>query len=74
MKHTKFFILALVAAMTFSACGTDDSLEITKLIRETVVIMVAKILAVVLAVVQAANQPISTIQTRMWLQSTCLKW
>ena len=30
MKHTKFFILALVAAMTFSACGTDDSLEITK--------------------------------------------
>lgn len=30
MKHTKFFIFALVAAMTFSACGTDDSLEITK--------------------------------------------
>ena len=27
MKHTKFFILALVAAMTFSACGTDDSLQ-----------------------------------------------
>ena len=27
MKHTKFFIFALVAAMTFSACGTDDSLQ-----------------------------------------------
>lgn len=25
MKHTKFFIFALVAAMTFSACGTDDT-------------------------------------------------
>lgn len=27
MKHTKFFIFALVAAMTFSACGTDDTLQ-----------------------------------------------
>ncbi len=27
MKHTKLLIFALVAAMTFSACGTDDSLQ-----------------------------------------------
>ena len=27
MKHTKLLILSLVAAMTFSACGTDDSLQ-----------------------------------------------
>ena len=27
MKHTKFFIFALLAAMTFSACGTDDTLQ-----------------------------------------------
>lgn len=27
MKHTKLLILSLIAAMTFSACGTDDSLQ-----------------------------------------------
>lgn len=27
MKHTKFLIFALLAAMTFSACGTDDTLQ-----------------------------------------------
>ena len=27
MKHTKLFILTLLTAMTFSACGTDDSLQ-----------------------------------------------
>ena len=27
MKHTKILILSLMAAMTFSACGTDDSLQ-----------------------------------------------
>lgn len=27
MKHSKILILSLMAAMTFSACGTDDSLQ-----------------------------------------------
>ena len=38
------------------------------------VALAAEILAVIQVVVQTANQPISTIQTRMWLQPTCLKW
>lgn len=27
MKYTKLLILTLLTAMTFSACGTDDSLQ-----------------------------------------------
>ena len=27
MKHTKLLILSLIAVMTFSACGTDDTLQ-----------------------------------------------
>lgn len=27
MKHTKLLILTLLTAMTFAACGTDDSLQ-----------------------------------------------
>lgn len=27
MKHTKLLILSLITVMTFSACGTDDTLQ-----------------------------------------------
>ena len=27
MKHAKLLILTLLTAMTFAACGTDDSLQ-----------------------------------------------
>lgn len=73
MKHTKFFIFALVAAMTFSACGTDDTLQFY--FPETVVIPVAVIrVAEAQAAIPVVNQPIRTIQTRMWLLPTCHKW
>lgn len=69
MKHTKFFIFALVAAMTFSACGTDDTLQFYypeyggntgggSTGGNT----------------SGESQPIRTIQTRMWLLPTCHKW
>lgn len=64
MKHTKFFIFALVAAMTFSACGTDDTLQFyfpenggnTGGGNTVVEAQVA---------LPVVNQPIRTIQTRM---------
>lgn len=73
MKHTKFFIFALVAAMTFSACGTDDTCS-------SIILKMAVIRVVVIRVVEAqvaipvVSQPIRTIQTRMWLLPTCHKW
>lgn len=73
MKHTKFFIFALVAAMTFSACGTDDTCS--SIILKTVVQPVAVIrVAEAQAAIPVVNQPIRTIQTRMWLLPTCHKW
>lgn len=68
MKHTKFFIFALVAAMTFSACGTDDTCS--SIILKTVVLPVA----VIRVAIPVVSQPIRTIQTRMWLLPTCHKW
>ncbi len=78
MKHTKFFIFALVAAMTFSACGTDDTLQFyfpenggnTGGGNTGAVIRVAE----AQAAIPVVNQPIRTIQTRMWLLPTCHKW
>ena len=73
MKHTKFFIFALVAAMTFSACGTDDTLS--SIFLKTVVQPVAVIqVAEAQVAIPVVNQPIRTIQTRMWLLPTCHKW
>lgn len=78
MKHTKFFIFALLAAMTFSACGTDDTCS--SIFLKTVVLPVAVIRVVEAQVAEAqaaipvVNQPIRTIQTRMWLLPTCHKW
>lgn len=68
MKHTKFLIFALLAAMTFSACGTDDTLQFYY--PETVVLPVA----VIRVAIPVVSQPIRTIQTRMWLLPTCHKW
>ena len=74
MKHTKFFIFALVAAMTFSACGTDDTLQFYFFLK-TAVQPVAVIRVVeAQAAIPVVNQPIKTIQTRMWLLPTCHKW
>ena len=70
MKYTKLLILTLLTAMTFSACGTDDSLQFRFPDQEnkddnngggntgggT------------------ENQPTRAMPTRMWLQPICLPW
>lgn len=68
MKHTKFFIFALVAAMTFSACGTDDTLQFYYPENGGNTGGGAQ------AAIPVVNQLIRTIQTRMWLLPTCHKW
>ena len=68
MKHTKFLIFALLAAMTFYACGTDDTLQFYypenggntgggNTGGNT-----------------GGESTDRTIQTRMWLLPTCHKW
>ena len=73
MKHTKFFIFALLAAMTFSACGTDDTLQFYYP-ENGGTTGGGNTGGGSTAAIPVVNQPIRTIQTRMWLLPTCHKW
>lgn len=64
MKHTKLLILTLLTAMTFAACGTDDSLQFRFPDQENK---------------DDNNEGGNTNKnvetpTRMWLQPICLQW
>lgn len=73
MKHTKFFIFALVAAMTFSACGTDDTLQFY-FPENGGTTGGGNTGGGSTGGNTGGESPIRTIQTRMWLLPTCHKW
>lgn len=71
MKHTKFFIFALVAAMTFSACGTDDTCS--SIFLKTVVIPVAVIQVAVIPEVEAQVMAVWEIILQEYLPTRLTK-